>query len=200
MPTLEAKDTQAAQFRGESPFPALGTSPPHAHLDIHAAANPDEVHLISDDENLEKDFQQESIRLGFLTPIMDIEVDSNIQNAETWQDGPMRTAADNQFVDVDLESQAPSHPTPIEALSPASVRLLQNADTSVPTMSPDMGGLFIQRHNSHEDVMAEIKSAFRFAKMETIHCPNKITSSKANRELSETAKPSYTCEPSAVGK
>jgi hypothetical protein len=200
MPPLEEKDTQAAHLQGEPPFSTLGTSSLHEHLDVHAATSLDEVQPISDHANLEKDFQQESTRSGFPTSIVNIEVDSNIENAGTWKDGPMSPITDNQYVDIDLEFQAPSHPTPIEALSPASERLLQNADTSVPTISPDMGSLFIQRHNPHEDVVAEIKSAFKFAKMETTHCPNKTTSSKANREFADTSKPSYTCEPSAVGK
>jgi len=202
MPPLEEPDCQGVPLELELPDFTPGSPLSHPYQDSDAPINTDEYLASSADTLPEEDFKQEPSRAGiFGSPLANTEAGSDIHNAGLWQENFKYHATDNQHTDQEFETRVSDNSTsPIGALSPASEKLLQNANIIVSIPSPDVGSRFIQRHDTQEDVMEEIKSAFKFAKKENAHGPDKIISTKANRKALEPVKARNTLESTTVCK
>jgi hypothetical protein len=125
---------------------------------------------------------------------------SNIQGAELSKNSPESHTVDNQCVNPKLESQVHRDSTLLNALSPGSENILQNANITTSTLSPEMGGRFIQHNIPHEDVMDEIKSAFKFAKNEITPFSDGTFETSFNRHPADTPKFCHTVKRHQIRK
>jgi hypothetical protein len=85
---------------------------------------------------------------------------------------------DSQFAGIGFKSQVHEDPG---SLSPESERILKNASITVSTLSPEVGGRYIVRIAPHEDIIEEIKSAFKFVKNGPRKFSEKISGKKSHQ-------------------
>lgn len=200
MHPIEEQDGQPVPVDLELPVLTPGSPLVHPCQSSDASTNPHKHEPGFGDTILDEDLEETSRVSALDSPLMSIEAGNDIHSAGPWQENFKYHATDSQNTDEEFEIRAFRNLTPVGALSPASERFLQNANIPVSAPSPDAGSRFIQRHDAHEDVMEEIKSAFKFAKKENTHGPDKATSTKANRKASEIAKGLNTSESAPVCK
>jgi hypothetical protein len=132
-----------------------------------------------------------------------VEDESNIQGARLLKESFEYHISDNHFASIELQRHTHNDSTLIGALSPGSEKILQNASIPISTVSPEANSQFIQRHAAHEDVMDEINSTFKFAKMESAHFSETEFNTKSNRhsrDISNTPNTRNIVEPHQVCK
>lgn len=201
MPLLGKQDGQGVTLESELPNFTPVSPLSHPYQESNAQANPDECFPDSDDIISEEGLKQESSKAGiFGSAITNTEAETDVENTGPWEENFEYHATDNQNSGQEFDISSFDNSTYDGALSPASQRLVQNASIIVSAPLPDVDGQFIQRHDSHKDVVEEINSAFKFATKENAHGPEKTTSTKANQKALESHKPLNIFEPTPVRK
>lgn len=149
----------------------------------------------SDDTALKEDSRPDKIKPDVLDPFGNLEAENNIQDAELSKEIREYDITGNQYADLEPESRDEGDSTSFGELSPASKRILQKADLTVSMPSPEINSRFIQRYDSNEDVMEEIKSAFKFAKKENAQCLDKTPNTKSNGHVPDISNYAHTLKP-----
>lgn len=201
MPPLEEQESTAGTVDLGLPSPPSGAPPTYAHDDSDIPAGLHDNQLGPEDTVLKEGPRPENIKPSVLdTSFGNVEAESNIQDASLSKEGSEYDITASQYADLEPECQGRGDSTSFGVLSPASERILQDADLAISIPSPKMNGRFIKRYDAHEDVMEEIKSAFKFAKKENAQCLDQTFNTKSNQHSADTSnhphrlKPNYVCE------
>ena len=158
----------------------------------------------SDCTIMRKKLQSESIETDINGALSgNVEDKNNIQGAGLSKESFEYHITDIDSATIELEHHTHNDSTLIGTLSPGSEKVLQNANITISTVSPEVSSQFLQRHATHEDFMDEINSTFKFAKMESAHFVEKEFNTKSNRhsrDLSNTPTTPNTVELNQVCK
>jgi hypothetical protein len=180
-----------------------GNPPAHPHMEPEVRSNhgPEQGGHNEDMPYPGSGSQKRDTDLGSTgSPVIDIQFEVNgsesvmchspdTQRPELEQENLASRVTDTRDVDIQFGTQASGTSTPVGLLSPASEKLLQNANTSVSIIAPATSSPFIQPFSRPKDIVEDIGSSFKYARIGSASYPGKTTSSKTDPKTSDIPKP-----------